>query len=248
MDDRWLSAYEAALVDMFEGRDYRDVGYITHAAVRRIDSSSLEISWYPNCHDRFHEVLVLLPREAFVTCVNCRTSSEKTRIFVKSPWLSRLHLRPYSAFALVDAIEVKAALANGLLRSNSLMQLRSRIDAIAATSPGIAFVSFADTLLLKSNWFVGQYDSNIAYSYEPESLVQLIPKIADAFQSELNLKVYAVVTQGVNEYHDKSLLHISDTRNHVSLNSLGLPFAQLQAIERAAREAIRTRLCLKTRS
>jgi hypothetical protein len=35
------------------------------------------------------------------------------------------------------------------------------------------------------------------------------------------------------------LLHESATRNHISLNSLGLPFAQLLAIESAARKAIR---------
>jgi hypothetical protein len=53
------------------------------------------------------------------------------------------------------------------------------------------------------------------------------------------MNVYAVIAQGSNEYYDDALLHISTARNHVSLNSLGLPFAQIMAIESAARGAIR---------
>ncbi len=53
------------------------------------------------------------------------------------------------------------------------------------------------------------------------------------------MAIYAVITQGSNEYYDDGLLHISAARNHVSLNSLGLPFAQLMAIDSAARKAIR---------
>jgi hypothetical protein len=34
-------------------------------------------------------------------------------------------------------------------------------------------------------------------------------------------------------------LHISSTNNHISLNSFGLPFAQLVSIERTARTAIK---------
>jgi hypothetical protein len=34
-------------------------------------------------------------------------------------------------------------------------------------------------------------------------------------------------------------MHVSDSGNHVSLNSLGLPFAQIQAIDAAVRSAVR---------
>jgi len=103
-------------------------------------------------------------------------------------------------------------------------------------------VSFADSLLLKSNWFVGQFDSDISYSYEPETLIHLIPKVAAIYQEVLGMAVYAIVTQGVNEYEDRSLIHRSAAGGHVSLNSLGLPFAQLLAIDDAARSAIRSKL------
>lgn len=53
------------------------------------------------------------------------------------------------------------------------------------------------------------------------------------------MSVYATITQGVNEYADASLIHRSLSGAHVSLNSLGLPFAQLLAIDEAVRDAIR---------
>lgn len=239
MDESWLLEYEAALVDMFNGKDYQNVGYISFAAARHIGTDSIELSWYPNVFDRFHEVSIHLPREAFVICVDCPRYDEKPHIFVKRSWLSNLHLRPYSAFALVDAIGVKLALTRGQLNGKKLVQLRNRIDEIAGANPGVAFVSFADSLLLKINWSVGQYDSTITYSYDPESLIQLMPQIASAYQTELGMHVYAAITQGVNEYQDTSLLHASKAGNHISLNSLGLPFAQLLSIDEAARKAIR---------
>ena len=49
-----------------------------------------------------------------------------------------------------------------------------------------------------------------------------------------------MVTQGSNEYYDDNLLHISSTHNHISFNSLGLPFAQTLAIEQSARAAFKS--------
>jgi hypothetical protein len=66
-----------------------------------------------------------------------------------------------------------------------------------------------------------------------------MPAVAAAFREEIDLAVYAAVAQGVNEYEDTALLHHSSSGNHLSLNSLGLPFAQLLAIDGAARAAIR---------
>ncbi len=198
----------------------------------------LELSWYPNISDRFHELSVRLPREAFVTCVDVPGWDVKPHVFVKGAWLSALHLRPYSAFALVDAIGVTVALSSGKLAGANLVRLRDRIDHIAADAPNVAFLSFADSLLLKTNWFVGRYDTDISYSYEPEGLIALIPAIAKAYREEVGLGIYAVITQGANEYEDTALLHRSERGNHISLNSLGLPFAQLLAIDQAARTAI----------
>ncbi len=239
MDERWIPEWEAAYLDLFNGEDFRNVGYISYAAVRSATPDALEISWYPNVFDRFHEVTVVLARDAFVCCIDVHDYDEKPHIFVKGEWLTTLHLRPYSAFALIDAIGVKRALAAGELLGRRLITLRDRIDAIADATPSVAFISFADSLLIKANWFVGQYDSEISYSYEPETLIRLFPKIAAAYQEVLGMSIYATITQGMNEYEDTSLIHQSSGGAHVSLNSLGLPFAQLLAIDDAARNAIR---------
>jgi hypothetical protein len=243
IDECWLPEYEDARIELFNGGDWRPVGYISYAAVRGVSPESLEISWYPNIYDRFHEVWVRLPRAAFITCVKTPRWDEKPHIFVKGTWLSALHHRPYSAFALVDAIGVKVALSKGQLAGSTLVRLRDRIDTIAAANPRVAFVSFADSLLLKVNWFAGQYRSetgysDVSYSYAPESLITLMPTIAQAFKDEVGLGIYAAISQGVNEYEDTALLHRSKEGNHVSLNSLGLPFAQLLAIDGAVRKAI----------
>ncbi len=66
-----------------------------------------------------------------------------------------------------------------------------------------------------------------------------MPTIAQAFRDEVGLEIYAAIAQGVNEYEDTALLHTSKEGNHLSLNSLGLPFAQLLAIDGAARSSIR---------
>jgi hypothetical protein len=239
MDEKWASQYEKALVRMFNGGEYANVGYISYAAARGVRKSSIDLSWYPNISDRFHEVSVTLPRDQFVTCIDCPNYDDKPRIFVRGGWLRNLHLRAYSVFAIVDAIGVKNALASGQLTRRKLINLRRRIDKIAKRYPAISFVSFADSLLIKSNWFVGQYDSHIKYTYAPEVVIRLIADIRSAYLDVLGMEIYAVLTQGSNEYYDDALLHISSTQNHISLNSLGLPFAQLMSIDDAARRAIR---------
>ena len=103
MDEIWLDEYEQSLVTLFEGGDDKSVGYISYAAARNVDASAAELSWYPNIHDRFHEVLISLPREQFIACVGSWQYDEKPHIFVKSGWLEHLHLRSYSVFALIDA-------------------------------------------------------------------------------------------------------------------------------------------------
>lgn len=241
MEEKWLKRYEASWIKFFnKGGEQKIVGYISYAAIRRIDEYALELSWYPNIHDRFHEVRITLPRSEFICCVDVYDYDEKPHIFVKNAWLNDLHLRPYSAFALVDAIGVKRALAAQTLKNAKLRELRRRIDSLAKRSPRVSFISFADTLLLKTNWSVGTFDSNVRYTYKPEFLVKLLPELSRIYESVLGLKTYAVITQGLNHYYDKALLHISRSRNHICLNSLGLPFAQLLAIDEAVREAIRS--------
>jgi hypothetical protein len=131
MDEKWMQAYETALLNLFHGNEYDPVGYIAYAAARAINSEAIELSWYANIYNRFHEVRVLLPRSQFVTCTECWQYDEKPRIFVRSDWLTNLYMRAYSVFALIDAIGVKRALTKGTLTRPKLIALRDRIDEIA---------------------------------------------------------------------------------------------------------------------
>jgi hypothetical protein len=241
MDEKWMPAYDKALITLLGGGEYDNIykiGYVSYAVPREIRTETVELSWYPNIYDRFHEVRVILPRAKFVACIECSQDGGDPRIFVRSDWLTNLHLRAYSVFVFIDAIGMKAALKNGTLTRPRLVALRDKIDEISARYPAVSFISFADSLLLKSNWFVGQWNSEISYTYEPETIIRLLPEINSAYLDVLGMATYAVITQGSNEYYDDGLLHISTARNHVSLNSLGLPFAQLLAIDCATRKGI----------
>ncbi len=231
-----MQEYEHAFLDFFRGGPDPNVGYISYAAVRGINSTSIDLSWYPNIYTRFHEVAVSLPKDQFLTCVGCWQCDEKPHIFVKTTWLEHLHLRFYSVFCLVDAIDFEDALRLGRITRDKLLLLRAAIDKLAARHPDVSFLSFADSLLLKSNWSVGHFHSKTTYTYRPEELLHIIRSIQQIYTEVLGLGVYAVVTQGSNEYYDDPLLHKSESGHHICLNSLGLPFAQLMSIDGAVKQ------------
>jgi len=70
--------------------------------------------------------------------------------------------------------------------------------------------------------------------------LHVFKEIDGIYPDVLGLSIHAVLTQGSNEYYGESLLHISKTRNHMCLNTLGAPFAELVAIESTAKKAIKT--------
>ena len=239
MDEAFLHEYESSMLRFFDGADYEHVGYISYVAVRAVKKNSLELSWFANVRDRFHEISISLPRDQFVVCVGAWRCDEKPRIFVKSSWLENVYLRSYSVFALIDAAYVKKAIENGIITRPRLIELRDNIDILAKKHTDISFISFADSLLLKSNWSVGYFESNIKYTYEPEIFIFLALEINAIYQNTLGLNTYALIAQGSNIYYKDPLLHISSTHNHISLNSLGVPFSQLMDMEATARNAIK---------
>lgn len=239
MDEKFMSEYEDMMLSCFNGAEYQNVGAISYIGARKVRDNSLELSLYPNVFDRFHEVIISLPKDQFVACIGCWDFSEKPRIFAKSEWIKSIYIRSYSIFALVDADGVKKALEAGDINRDKLIALRDEIDLLSQEYNSILFISFADSLLLKSNWRI-EYDGRIInQSYRPEAFIYLANKINEIYNSVLGLSTYAVVAQGSNEFYNDPLHHISEKGNHISLNSLGLPFSQLQSIESAARMAIK---------
>src|SRR5215211_3611153 len=124
MDEKWMADYERRLLKGLAGGDWDNVGYISYAAVRRATADGLELSWYLNIHDRFHEMRIHLPGASFITCIGCHSCDEKPHIFVKSDWLTDIHLRTNSVFVMVDAIGVTKALASGAISTAQLDGLR----------------------------------------------------------------------------------------------------------------------------
>lgn len=244
MDEIYADEWEAEQIKVFRGDDTAspyEVGYITPIHIAAITHAGAEISWYANTHDRFHEVKTFLPREAFVASAVAYEYEARPQLFVKSDWLRRLHLRSNSTFAMIDAVDMTEAIKSGSISHDKVIALRDRLDEVAARYPHISFISFADSLLLKTNWTAGMVNTGVTYTYLPESLLVLFRDLQKLYRETLGLEIYGVFAQGSNEYYDDPLLHISKTRNHISLNSLGLPFAQISLVEGAARKAIRAK-------
>ncbi|HRH19124.1 MAG TPA: hypothetical protein PLE81_00635 [Brevundimonas sp.] len=245
MDEVYMEEWEAEQVKVFEtdeGGDPYTVGYITPVHVSAVTTAGLELSWYPNTYDRFHEVKTFLPNSAFVAAVLSYQYDKRPQLFVKSEWLRKLHLRSNSIFAMIDAVDMTQAIRSGDISHEKVISLRNRLDNLATMHPDISFVSFADSLLLKTHWTAGMVETGVAYNYRPESLLTLFQDLQIIYRDTLGLEIYGVFSQGSNEYYDDPLLHISPSQNHISLNSLGLPFAQISLIENAARAAIRAKL------
>ena len=219
--------------------DYEFDRVVVYAAARRVESTRLQLSWFANSTDRFHAVEVSLPIDDFITCLSFENYDVKPIVLVKRAWIESLYSRSHSTFAMIDAIGVKRALEFGELTPNNLITLRNKIDALALKYPDFAFVSFADSLLIKCNWKTGDYQTGRTNSYDPERLLRVILEVKVAYDLALGLSIYGVLTQGNNEHYPDELMHLGGMGNHFSINSLGLPFSKLQSIDRAARDAIR---------
>lgn len=242
MSEIYMKEFDEALDRMLRGEECNpyEVGCVSPVAVKSVNGASLELSWYPNTYTRFHEVSISLPKEMIKICVDCWKCDIKPYIFVDHGWLERLYLREYSVFALVDAIGVKDLIVKNSISKEQLIRLRDRIDKLAEDQTDLSFISFADSLIIKSNWDVGYFESGVECTYSPEKMLHVIKELERIYREILGLEIYAVLTQGSNEYYGEPLLHISSAMNHVCLNSLGIPFAELMAIESAAKLAIKS--------
>ncbi len=237
MYEIYFEDYEKSFLEFFDDneKEYKHIGYVSYIAVRKIHTNFIELSFYGNTSTRFHEISINLYKENFVYCVGSDMCDEKPHIFVKSEWLRKLYMKSYSIFSLIDMIGVKKALENNSLNREKLITFRDEIDTLSDKYQNISFISYADNIVLKSNWSLN-FKNNQQYNYEPEVFLEIINKIKVICKNTFNLDIYAVIAQGSNEYYDDALLHISKTENHISLNSFGVPFAQLLEIESAAKK------------
>jgi hypothetical protein len=86
MEEKWIADYEREWIRVFDGEASADpytVGFVTRVAARSIGEGWMELSWYVNINDRFHEVPLFLPEDQIVACVDIQAYDEKPHIFVR---------------------------------------------------------------------------------------------------------------------------------------------------------------------
>ncbi|MBI5676658.1 MAG: hypothetical protein HZC48_12690 [Nitrospirae bacterium] len=173
VDEKYAAEYEAMYLKVFQGQEFEPVGYISRIAVRAVHEKSIELSWYANIFDRFHEMCISLPRSEIKQCVGCWQWDWDPTIFVTSNWIENLYAKSFSVFGIVDAVGVKQAIQDQLLTRENLLKLRSKIDHLSTKYPDITFISFGDSILIKSNWTVGSVHNHLSYTYRPESFIEI---------------------------------------------------------------------------
>ncbi len=239
VDQIYMQEIEDDFLSTFIGNPMTYPGYYTHISARSINKESIDLVWYVNTHTRWHAINFTLPKDQFICCVGCWKFDADPIVFVKSAWLNYLFVRSYSQYCMIDAVDFKKQYESGKISHDLLHELRNEVDCLASKHLDISFISFADSLILKSNWTIGAFNNNVNYTYNPELLVDLAIEVNKIFENTIGTSTYAIFTQGNNEYYDDSVLHISKSKNHVSFNSLGQPFAQLLEIDNAVRHAIK---------
>ena len=105
MGEQWMAEYEKTWLERIAGSDRSpyEMGYVSFVAARALHRSAIELAWFANVYDRFHEVIVSLPKKAFITWVQVLDYDDKPRLFVRDSWVDQLYLRTNSVFAFVDA-------------------------------------------------------------------------------------------------------------------------------------------------
>lgn len=244
MDEIYLEEWEREWLRLFSDDQKAspyEVGFITPIHIEASNANGADIAWYANTHDRFHRIRTILPASVFRVGALPFQYEKRPTIFVDSAWLKTLHLRSNSIFMMVDVMDMTRALQDGRIKHAMMIGLRDALDTLSDAHPEVSFISFADSLLIKTNWTVGMVNSGVTNTYAPEAIFDLFFELQGLFRRVLGLDIYGVLAQGSNEYYEDPLLHISKSQNHISLNSLGLPFAQINLIESAARRAIRAK-------
>lgn len=223
------------------GRD-ESVYKISRFAIvaRRRVEDELHVEVFADIFTRYHSIRTIISESDILACIGCQNYDFDPTILLNDNLFRSFITKKYSIFALIDADGMKTALMDNVVTDEKLLILRSKIDAIASSHTSFLFISFADSILVKTVWQGPSSMDNDEYN--PEELIEIANKIAAAYYEVLRLQTYCIAAQGENLYNSESLYSISPGANHVSLNSLGRTFALVFEIEQAARKNIRSKL------
>lgn len=241
MPDKFQSDYVDALESINKlgaGSPY-EIGYGTIIVVHAVNPEYLECTYFFDTLYRYHRATVDLPRSGFKAGFGSLDNGIASALFYDTVLHEKIAVRPNTIYAEIDVANATTPLRSGRFGGTLMVELRDTLDEIAEKYPQVVFFSYADGVILKGNWDAGYYSLGISPSYGPEEFMGVVFEASSVFERVLGLKAYSVLTQGANSYEDRENVHISGSGNHICLNSLGLPFANLSGIEHAARQNIR---------
>ncbi|OGU30409.1 MAG: hypothetical protein A2057_11790 [Ignavibacteria bacterium GWA2_35_9] len=209
------------------------VGY-----VQKLTNNSLEINIGLNTFIRFHGASRILPSAKVLACVEFTSIGDKPYLIVDGDWFEDNEKAIFSSYAMVDAIGMRSLLEQvGNITETQINNFKSMINNIASEYEEYFFLTYADSVIVKSNWI--PKDREYVKTYQPEILLKVINRIFDSFKSAFHLDAYAVITQGANQVMGNSNFEISPEKNHIFFSSLGAHFAELFEIDRVIRENIK---------
>lgn len=112
-----------------------------------------------------------------------------------------------------------------------LKKVQRIFDDFAKRHQNIVIWSFADSLIIKSNWC---YYKKIKYC--PESFLKTILELRTILSKKIGIKSYIILTQGQNYIGSDKTVHINSTCNHFGMLSYGPPFTSLFEIDNAVKK------------
>jgi hypothetical protein len=209
---------------------------ITHNSDKLIDLF-LEI----NIHTRFHGIHKKLPKTKFRFCIEFWSWGERPYLIVDQKWLNAFLNDTYSIYALIDFIGVRSIIEeHGIIPKKYIKKLKKNLHVLSVKHSNYLFVTFADNLIIKTNWSGEKEKYN--NSYKPELFLKLIENVFSIIKSSINLDSYAVISQGANFIEEDLSNNSINTNNYFFFDSISTPFIELFEIDDNVRKSIKKKI------
>jgi hypothetical protein len=182
--------------------------------------------------ERYHSVIVTLPKKHFKACFE-NEADKQEGIIVSDDWFNNFKKPCFASFCMVDAIGVKNFLTKqGYIEKATFDNFRNDVTRTSRKFKDFLVVSLADSVIIQS-----KFKGNIMYyiDYAPERLVLFAFEIQKLFKKHFRLNSYAVFSQGnILDFGGRNLRK-KIFSNHYSFASLGTPFSQLFDLDEVIR-------------
>jgi hypothetical protein len=200
------------------------------ADVAAIDEDGVSIELALDVIERCHVVTEYLSR-AEIKSVKIGADGE-TYVVINKKRYDSLWMKYGVSYALIDLVGTKSKFRQSVLQLMKLLpKIQNAIDRFADKHPGLAVLSFADSVIVKALWRYTKQEK----SYKPETFLKDIIRLKLALEKVSSSASYVIITQGQNFFEADQRIHFNDMRNHIGMFSFGPPFASLFEIEKVIR-------------